>query len=108
MAHIVRLLRTGDDGAGVTRLTQQIAKRTEHMHVMRMRYTDWLRVQVERLEADLRRHSVFDSDRPATHSELDELREKVVLHRFLRQQLTQREVVKPREFDTQEIVLAFD
>jgi hypothetical protein len=73
-----------------------------------MRYTDWLRVQVDRLEAGIRRHSVFDSDQPATQSQLDELREQVVLHRFLRQQLMQREVVKVREFDTQEIVLAFD
>ena len=75
---------------------------------MRMRYTDWLRVQVDRLEAGIRRHGVFDSDQPATQEQLDELREQVVLHRFLKQQLMQREVVKVREFDTQEIVLAFD
>jgi hypothetical protein len=75
---------------------------------MRMRYTDWLRVQVDRLEAGIRRHNVFDSDQSATTAQLDELREQVVLHRFLKQQLLQREVVKQREFDTQEIVLAFD
>jgi hypothetical protein len=70
-----------------------------------MRYTEWLRVQVERLEADLRGHTVFDSDRPATHEQLAELREKVVLHRFLKQQLQQRETLKAREYDTEEIVL---
>jgi hypothetical protein len=76
------------------------------MHAMRMRYTEWLRTQVARLEAEIRRHSVFDSEQPATQAELDELREKVVLHRFLKQQLLQRETVKPRAFDTQEIVVA--
>lgn len=63
-------------------------------------------MQVERLEADLRRHSVFDSEQPATQAELDELREKVVLHRFLKQQLMQRETLKRPAFDTQEIVVA--
>jgi hypothetical protein len=74
--------------------------------VMRMRYTDWLRVQVERLELDIRRHRVFDTDEPATTTDLEELREKVVLHRYLKQQLAQRETVKLRAFDTEEIVAA--
>jgi hypothetical protein len=68
-----------------------------------MSYTDWLRKQVERLEQTIRRHSVFDNDEPATLAELEELREKVVLHTYLKQQLLRRETVK--EFDTQEFVL---
>ena len=68
-----------------------------------MSYTDWLRKQVERLEQTIRRHNVFDSDEPATIAELEELREKVVLHTYLRQQLLRRETVK--QFDTQEFVL---
>lgn len=87
-------------------LTQQFPFGTENIDVMRMRYTEWLRVQVERLEADLRRHSVFNDDHPATAEELRQLREAVVLHRFLKQQLLQRETVTRREVDTQEIVLA--
>lgn len=71
---------------------------------MRIRYTDWLRLQVERLEGEIRRHSVFESDAPATISELQELREKVVLHRFMKQQLLQRETVASDRKNTEEIV----
>jgi hypothetical protein len=72
-----------------------------------MSYTDWLRRQVERLEDEIRRHSVFDSDRPASTSQLRELRSKVVIHTYLRQQLLRREtaVVLSEEYDTQEFVL---
>ena len=72
-----------------------------------MSYTDWLRRQTSRLEEEIRRHSVFDSDTPATAKELKELRAKVVIHTYLRQQLLRRDtVVAPsEEYDTQEFVL---
>lgn len=72
-----------------------------------MSYTDWLRRQVERLEDEIRRHSVFDSDRPASTVQLRELRSKVVIHTYLRQQLLRREtpVVLDEEYDTQEFVV---
>ena len=72
-----------------------------------MSYTDWLRRQVERLEEEIRRHSVFDSDNPATPGQLKELRSKVVIHTYLRQQLLRRETVTvlEEEYDTQEFVV---
>ena len=71
-----------------------------------MSYTDWLRRQVERLEGEIRRHSVFDSDTPATSKQLTELRRKVVIHTYLRQQLLRRDTnVDLEEYDTQEFVL---
>lgn len=74
-----------------------------------MSYTDWLRRQVARLEDEIRRHSVFDSDAPASVSDLKELRTRVVIHRYVKQQLLRREVVVPaaleEELDTQEFVL---
>jgi hypothetical protein len=72
----------------------------------RMSYTDWLRRQVERLESDIRRNSVFDSDTPASAAQLKELRAKVVIHTYLRQQLLRRDTqVLSEEYDTQEFVL---
>jgi hypothetical protein len=72
-----------------------------------MSYTDWLRRQVSRLEEEIRLHSVFDSDRPASPTQLKELRSKVVIHTYLKQQLLRRETVVPseEEYDTQEFVL---
>lgn len=72
-----------------------------------MRYTQWLGQQVERLEAEIRGHHVFSTDDPATAGELRELRTKVVIHTFLRQQLLRREpaVAIEDEVDTQEFVL---
>ena len=72
-----------------------------------MSYTDWLRRQVERLEEEIRVHSVFDDDSPATAAQLQELRRKVVIHTYLKQQLLRRETVKvlDEEYDTQEFVL---
>ncbi|HYI11094.1 MAG TPA: hypothetical protein VEK57_18705 [Thermoanaerobaculia bacterium] len=72
-----------------------------------MSYTDWLRRQVERLEEEIRRHSVFDSDNPATPGQLKELRSKVVIHTYLRQQLLRRQTVTvvEEEYDTQEFVV---
>jgi hypothetical protein len=77
---------------------------------MGMTYTDWLRRQVARLEAEIRAHSVFDTDSPATPAELKALRSKVVIHTYLRQQLLRREtVVVPdayvEEYETQELVV---
>lgn len=90
----------------MTPLTNRFVVRTED--ALRMSYTNWLRRQVERLEAEIRRHSVFDSDTPASAMELKELRSKVVIHTYLRQQLLRRETVQPvppEEYDTQEYVI---
>jgi hypothetical protein len=71
-----------------------------------MSYTEWLRRQVERLENEIRRHTVFDSDLPATPEQIRELRSKVVIHTYLRQQLLRRDTqVMPMEVDTQEFVI---
>ena len=72
-----------------------------------MSYTDWLRRQVERLEDEIRSHSVFDSDTPASIADLKALRGKVVIHTYLRQQLLRRETVTvdAEEYDTQEFVV---
>ncbi|HEX8172657.1 MAG TPA: hypothetical protein VF824_19125 [Thermoanaerobaculia bacterium] len=71
-----------------------------------MSYTDWLRRQVVRLEEEIRQHSVFDSETPASPSVLRELRAKSVIHTYLRQQLLRREVVAAaEEYDTQEFVV---
>jgi hypothetical protein len=74
-----------------------------------MSYTDWLRRQVARLEDEIRRHSVFDSDAPASPSQLKELKVRVVIHRYLKQQLLRRDTnvipVHEEEYDTQEFVL---
>jgi len=72
-----------------------------------MSYTDWLRRQVERLENEIRSHSVFDSDTPASIADLKALRGKVVIHTYLRQQLLRREpvTVDAEEYDTQEFVV---
>jgi len=73
----------------------------------RMSYTDWLRKQVERLEDEVRRHSIFDSETPATGAQLEQLRAKVVIHTYLRQQLLRREpiLLADEEYDTQEFVV---
>ncbi|HYH07986.1 MAG TPA: hypothetical protein VEK11_13085 [Thermoanaerobaculia bacterium] len=73
-----------------------------------MSYTDWLRRQVETMEDEIRRHSVFDTDSPATAGQLRELRSKVVIHTYLKQQLLRRETIQTvaeEEHDTQEFVL---
>ncbi|HKR66208.1 MAG TPA: hypothetical protein VJZ00_20935 [Thermoanaerobaculia bacterium] len=75
-----------------------------------MSYTDWLRRQVSRLEDEIRRHSVFDSDAPASAGQLSELRTKVVMHTYLKQQLLRRDTAVEtaaydEEYDTQEFVL---
>ena len=72
-----------------------------------MSYTDWLRKQVARLEDEIRSHSVFDSDAPASIADLKALRSKVVIHTYLRQQLLRRETVEAHEeeYDTQEFVM---
>lgn len=77
------------------------------MHIA-MSTTDWLRRQVARLEEEIRTHSVFDRETPASSSELRELRTKSVLHTYLRQQLLRRNTavtLEEEEFDTQEIVV---
>ena len=77
------------------------------MHTV-MSYTDWLRRQVSRLEQEIRACSVFDTDSPATPTELKALRAKVVIHTYLKQQLLRRDTVlftAEEEYDTQEYVV---
>ena len=70
----------------------------------RMSHTEWLRRQVERLEDEIRQSTVFETDLPASQEQLAELRTKVVLHTYLRQQLLRRDTTcEPmEEVDTQE------
>lgn len=70
-----------------------------------MSYTDWLREKVSSLEEEIRLHSVFETETPATPEELKALRSKVVIHRYLKQQLLRRQTVDVEEYDTQEFVL---
>ena len=71
-----------------------------------MSYTDWLRKQVARLEAEIGSHSVFEGGAPATPAQLKELRSKVVIHTYLRQQLLRSDTqVALEEYDTQEFVV---
>lgn len=58
-----------------------------------MSYTEWLRRQVTQLENEIRVHPIFESDDPADPDELRALRETIVLHTFLKQQLLRRERV---------------
>jgi hypothetical protein len=90
----------------VTFLTAGCAQRADDSRVMS--YTNWMRRQLETLEKEISRHSVFDSDRPATAAQLEELRTKVVIHTYLKQQLLRRETVvsvSDEEVDTQEFVI---
>ena len=73
-----------------------------------MSYTEWLRSQVHKLEEEIRLHSVFGDSEPASREQLDELRRKVVIHTYLKQQLLRRIIVETaadEEYDTQEFVL---
>ena len=56
-----------------------------------MRYTEWLRRQVARLELEIRSNPIFPTDEPPTQEQLAELRQTVVLHTYLKQQLLRRE-----------------
>jgi hypothetical protein len=59
-----------------------------------MKLTTWIRRQVKHLEHEIGAHSVFSTSAPATHEELVDLRSKVALHTYLKQQLLRRELVK--------------
>lgn len=75
-----------------------------------MSSTDWLRKQIERLETEMRDDPIFETDVPPTPQEIRELRAKVVVHTYLKQQLQRREAARVRAakrslYDTQELVL---
>ena len=74
-----------------------------------MNYIEWLRNQVSRLEGEIRANPVFENCSNATRSELSELRQTIVLHTYMRQQLLRRDGA-PNEHDwadvQQELVLA--
>lgn len=72
-----------------------------------MSYTKWLRHQVALLEGEIRRDSIFDDVRPATPEQLQELRSKIVIHTYMKQQLLRRETLQEDgEYDTREIELS--
>ena len=72
-----------------------------------MSYTNWMRRQMEKLEREISSHPVFDNSSPASPKQLEELRTKVVIHTYLKQQLLRREAVAsvPDDVDTQEFVV---
>jgi hypothetical protein len=70
-----------------------------------MTHTEWLRRQVARLENEIRSNLVFEENSPATTEELTQLRQTIVLHTYLRQQLLRRERVKVAS-STEECVAA--
>ena len=88
----------------VSGLTQQSDVRSEYL--LTMSYTNWLRRQVQKLEAEIGRTAIFDTASPPSARELQELRSKVVIHTYLEQQLRRRETLSPveldDEFDTRE------
>ncbi len=67
-----------------------------------MKLNHWLRKEVERLEREIRNHSVFTSSTPATQRELLDLRKQVAIHTYLKQQLLRRAVVNTEDLDTRE------
>ena len=72
-----------------------------------MNYTDWLRRQVARLENEIRSNPLLDSETPSTPEQLRELRQTIVLHTYLKQQLLRRERITAvtDHDDTEEFVL---
>lgn len=74
-----------------------------------MSYTNWLRRQVQKLEAEIGHTPLFDTASPATARELQQLRSKMVIHTYLKQQLLRRETLSPvadeDEFDTREVLI---
>ena len=58
-----------------------------------MNYTEWLRRQVARLENEIKSNPLLDSETPATTDQLNALRQTIVLHTYLKQQLLRREQV---------------
>jgi hypothetical protein len=69
-----------------------------------MSTTAWLRRQIKRLENEIRDSTVFEVEAPASRDELHALRAKVVLHRYLKQQLLRR--ARTGAYDTKELELA--
>ncbi len=72
-----------------------------------MKLTTWIRRQVRSLEHEIGAHSVFSTSAPATHEELVDLRSKVALHAYLKQQLTRREMVKTKLVKTKHVKADF-
>lgn len=54
---------------------------------MKTSFDVWLKNQVARLEEEIRRHPVFESDEAPTSEQLAELRRLATIHRFLAMQL---------------------
>ncbi len=72
-----------------------------------MSTTDWLRGQVARLEREIQSASVFDNDRPASIEQIRALRGKIVIHRYLLQQLLRRvPILDAEDYETQEFFVS--
>lgn len=56
-----------------------------------MSLTEWLRRKVDQLELEIAASHVFESARPASRADLQELAKKIVIHRYLLQELQRRE-----------------
>ena len=72
-----------------------------------MKLTTWIRRQVKHLEHEIGAHSVFSTSDPATHEEIVDLRSKVTLHTYLKQQLTCRDVVSTEVVNTESVKTDF-
>ena len=75
----------------MSRLTARCDPPTDIAGVMN--YTEWLRRQVARLENEIKSNPLLDSETPATPDQLHALRQTIVLHTYLKQQLLRREQV---------------
>lgn len=70
-----------------------------------MKLTDWLRLQVGRLEHEIRQSEVFERHAAPTARELEELRKKVVIRAFLEQELLRREGTDTAEIPLELVLL---
>ena len=56
-----------------------------------MTHREWLRREVTRLENEIAGSSIFESAFPASIDEIRELTRRIVIHRFLQQELDRRD-----------------
>lgn len=57
-----------------------------------MKFRQWLRREVARLQQTIESHPVFSGDAPATQEQLVELKKLITIYRFLEQQLDSNSV----------------
>lgn len=56
-----------------------------------MAFTVWLESKVKELECEIRSSGVFESTLPTDERDLQELKKRIVLHRYLTQALERRQ-----------------